>query len=201
MQPSKVLLVLGSFMAFLFTGSGEAATQTFVLSNASARFEAIGKPGFLRIHGRDARPTGKVVLDGKNATGEFRCQLDTFHTGIELCDKHMTEQYLQTDKYPEAVLVLKEFALKESGENLFKATLVLHGVMRDVEGEASAVLGGNALSVEAHFSIDLNDYKIDIPSFSGITVAQTVKVSVSFSAEAITIDNNQPKNTPAALLP
>ena len=162
--------------------TGFATTQTFKMTGAVAEFMAVGKPGFLRINGEGGAPTGTLSSDGKNFTGVFRCDLAPFHTGIELRDHHMKEKYLDVAKYPQATLILREYAMG-AGERPFKATLDLHGVTHEVEGSAEAASHDGKWTIDAKFQISLKSFNIDIPSFAGIVVGEPVNIRVTFDAE------------------
>ena len=182
---TRIILRTLSFVfmtAIALSETGHAAGTTYQVTAGDAQFKAVGKPGFLRINGEGGKPTGTLSNDGKNTTGEFRCDIEPFHTGIDLRDKHMKEKYLETGKYPQALLSLKEYALG-AGERPFKAALTLHGVTRDIEGTAEAKSHDNRWTIGADFKINLKDFTIDIPSFAGVTVAELVNVHVTFDAE------------------
>src|SRR5438132_5755067 len=75
--------------------------------DANVTFSGKGPAGF-KIEGKTAELT--VKDDGKAVT--FVVPLATLKTGIDLRDRHMREKYLETDKYPNAVLEVPWSAIK-----------------------------------------------------------------------------------------
>ncbi len=152
-------------------------------------FTAIGKPGFLRINGKGAQIAGQAKVAAQETTGQFVVKLDQFVTGIDLRDQHMKDTYLETKKFPEAKLTWKIAATKvqKDGQEVpFTGTLSLHGVEKPIGGTATLTASPDLSKVEgeAQFQIKLSDYKIKIPSYLGVTVAEDVDVKAIFFAAA-----------------
>lgn len=168
----KYLLLL-----LMITTPSFAEAVDHSITMGQVTFEAIGSPGFLRINGESGELVGKVKeLDGK-ASGTFFIKVDTFKTGMSLRDRHMKEKYMLTEKHPHATLVLSPTTL--TSEFPWDGTLTLKGVTKPVKGTGKMAKAGKGRTVEAHFKINLKDFEVDIPSYLGISVAETVNLSVS----------------------
>ena len=167
--------------------SGSIYASPMKINGGTVSFIATGKPGFLKINGTGPDLQGVLDRDAKGLTGEVSVPLEKFVTGIDLRDEHMKEKYFEVKKYPAAILKITQFDLDAAGvakEKPFKGTLKFHGVEREVSGVASASNEAGKETVEASFPLILSDYKIDIPSYAGIKVADTVEVRAQFQAEA-----------------
>jgi polyisoprenoid-binding protein YceI len=188
---SAALICAGMFL----TPSAALATKPHELQLQSngdkgkVEFLAIGRPSLLRIKGQGAGPTAMVKISSQQATGEFVFQLAKLATGISLRDRHMKENYLHTDKFPIAKLSLTEASLPASWsittpasqDIQFKGLLLLHGVEKPVTGTFKLLKGNEekeSIAVDAKFEIKISDFGIDLPSYSGITVADQVSVNV-----------------------
>jgi len=164
-------------------------------SKSSVEFFAVGKPGFLKIHGevpedkKDGKPLrGELRIDEQSLQGEARFRLNVLDTGIALRNRHMKEKYLETTKWPDAEIVDIKIKLpvnsqdKEeiSMENLsFEGLLSLHGKKKPVIGKASVNLSTNQLELNCEFKIKVTDFGIELPSFMGVTVVDDVTVKIS----------------------
>ena len=168
----KIILIL------LTTNLVSAAVK-----EANVKFTAVGKPSFIRIKGESNKLASKLKLVNNMIEGELTFDLDTLNTGLDLRDEHMKENYLQTKLGNNRYATLKITNVKVGDDLKFKALLSLHGVEKEVEVEASIDKSGKELEVDANFEVKLSEYKIDIPSFQGITVADTVKINVSSELE------------------
>jgi polyisoprenoid-binding protein YceI len=153
---------------------------------SAVEFLAIGRPSALRIVGKGKGATGRLTESSGKAAGEMSFDLNSLDTGITLRDKHMKEKYLETGKFPTAVLKLESFALPKDATAArfatpgipFTGKLTLHGIERPVSGTADLSRDGETASALASFKIKLTDYGVDIPKFAGITVAEDVDVKV-----------------------
>jgi polyisoprenoid-binding protein YceI len=149
-------------------------------SQSRVEFEAIGKPSLLRIVGKGVgvRCTGLSAREGSNADFEF--DLNGLDTGISLRDRHMKEKYLKTKEFPKATLKLSPLphALEKQSSGTFKAMLKLLETEKEVSGKFTSTPNENGSDIHAEFELKITDFGIDIPSFAGVTVAETVKVKV-----------------------
>lgn len=143
--------------------------------------------------------TGFVELDplsdGAGARSEIHVDLVSLRTGIELRDRHMRENHLETDRFPETVFSLSSIALPAGGLQegvrtsvLVKGSLLLHGVTRSIQPETFITYrqspSGPVLSVESSFAINLKDFDIKRPQFLVMKLAEEQQVSVRFAAVA-----------------
>ncbi|RYZ87210.1 MAG: YceI family protein [Proteobacteria bacterium] len=169
----------------LFVGPILAAAPLKV-TTGSVTFLATGKPGFLKINGEGADVSGSLDKEAKGITGELTVPMAKFVTGIDLRDDHMKTKYFEVAKFPNAVLKITEFAIDAKGEasdKPFKGTLKFHGEEKAVSGTATAKVDGKKTNVNAKFPLTLSDYKIDIPTYAGVKVADTVEVNAVLTAE------------------
>lgn len=157
---------------------------------SKVEFLAVGNPSAIKIRGElkgKAKEAlkGELKLEDFKAKGKIIVKLDAFETGIGLRDRHLREKYLETGKYPEAVLEITDLRFPQSfaedgfsaEAEPFKGTLTLREKTMPVAGTVS--MNGNKENVEMKFAFPLKttDYKIDTPSFMGVTVASDVAVT------------------------
>lgn len=168
-----------------------AQPSTYILSRgkSSVCFEAIGRPSFLKIRGTsDKTLEGQITSDGKKLSGQCSFDLESLTTGIDARDDHMKHKYLETRKFPKATLSFTKFEITNTHKcaNVpFEGVLSLHGVDHGVKGEASVTFTEQALEIDAQLELKTDDFKIEQPSFAGITMASLVKVQVTLSAPLI----------------
>lgn len=171
MKSLKTLL----FAAIATIGFGVNSTYADTIKKCDVNFTATGSPGFVTIDGEATSPCeGKIEMGAYSLISE-RIELDLtkLETGISLRDRHMKNKYLEVKKHPKAVLT----GLKTPDEKTFEGMLELHGVKKKISGEYK--IEGD--KVYANFKIRLSDYLIKIPSFMGVTVAETVSIRVNLS--------------------
>lgn len=181
-----LLAILVSLYSLSFS---HAALIELRADNGSTKFTAIGKPAMLRISGQGAGPTGNMNIENQMVKGELSVALQTLQTGLELRDDHMKTKYLEVGTYSLAQLSLNNVSLEKPLTEIkdkkvsqkFTGVLTLHGVSKPVEGTFDLEPEGNKIKITALFALNLSDFKIDIPSYMGIKVADKVDIETSFS--------------------
>lgn len=150
---------------------------------------------------------GEISVDSQDVSqisGRLVVDLASFDTGIGLRNDHMREQFLHTDEYPEAVLVLlaarpKNGKSLQDGKTLeleVDGDLTLHGVTRPVTVEAEvtyhqeseqtrARAAGDLINVDAQFEIKLTDFDIERPKMLILKVADEVQLKVEAVATSV----------------
>lgn len=117
----------------------------------------------------------------------FDVKLDTLKTGIELRDKHMTENYLETAKFPKATLTIDKakLVLPASGAQKGKATGILKMRGKSKEVPIAFEITGNQgrYNVKATMKVNYKDYDIEVPNYMGVTVKPDLDVEVAFTAK------------------
>ncbi len=176
-----LLLILSSFTSVSFAAPLSPRSGAIT-------FTALASPGALKINGKGTQPEGRLELNEVNgkfeASGQLKLKMDTLTTGLSLRDSHMKDKYLETGKFPEAMLILSKQSLPKTGSGPFEGDLILHGIKHKVSGTAEAKLEGGVASIKAGFPVKLEDHGITIPTFAGVSVANEVAIETEFQAEA-----------------
>lgn len=165
----RILLLV---LMFLSSTVAVAKDVTVDEATSAATFTAVGKPGFLKINGAGATVTGGC----RAGVCIFTSDLTKITTGIALRDEHTKEKYLEVSKYPTAKLQVKQ--LGASGDTTGRLTL--HGVTKDVPVHVVLTPQSGGVSVVAEMQLKLTDFKLDIPTYMGVTVAEDVTARASF---------------------
>lgn len=180
---------------FIFAGflsSAASAMKVDLSQGAKVEFNATGKPDMMSIKGTGAKAIGALESKDKTVNGEFTVNLDELTTDMDLRDEHMKEKYLETAKYKNAVLKINQSDIAEAipadgtwnPKNL-KGLLTLHGVTKEVPLNCKLTVKDGTAKGIVDFKISLPDYKIEIPSFAGITVADEVKIQVNVANKVV----------------
>lgn len=182
--------LISFFLFFLFGPLAFAANQyklDLIQDKSPVEFLAVGRPSAIKIKGTGAKANGSLLAKGQNLEGELTLDLNQFETGIAMRDRHMKEKYLETGKPENAKAILKITEAKlpadffEKNQSVkaipFKGKLKLHNVEKDIAGTLSlASKDSEKAEGSANFQVSLPDFGIAIPSFAGVTVAETVTV-------------------------
>lgn len=155
------------FSTSLVVAAALSASQALA---KSVQVDVTLKPaGSFKMKTQDIK--GDAVQSGDTVKAEnIVVRLEGLDSSIELRDKHAKDKYLETKKYPEAVLV-KAIGKGGKGEGLLR----IRGIEKKVSGTYK--IEGNELNAE--FPIKLSDYKIDKIKYMGIGVSDEAVIHVS----------------------
>ena len=159
-----------------------------------ARVTFLSRAPMESFEGSTRHVTGHVVLPEDRASGEIdllvRVAMEHLDTGIELRNRHMRENHLHTDRFPEAVF--RGGTVVEGGgplppgvdvESVVEGTLDLHGVARDVRVEITWTRGEDGtLHLRSRFGVVLSDHEIPRPQFLLLKLGETQEVTADLRA-------------------
>jgi polyisoprenoid-binding protein YceI len=177
-RPSRLALSL-SVASVLAVGA--IADAKLTSSGASAvEFHASGPMG-LKINGKSS--VVQVDSDDKNVT--ITVPLSNLDTGMSLRNTHMKDKYLETSKYPNAVLVVPKTSAgyPNGGSGNASGNMTLHGVTKPVTFHYDVKKGTGEYAVSGTVHLNMTDFKIEEPSFAGAKVKPDVDVDISFHAK------------------
>ncbi|MEO9485494.1 MAG: YceI family protein [Ekhidna sp.] len=109
--------------------------------------------------------------------------IKSFDFKKELMQEHFNENYLESDKYPNATFKGKITDWDESegvSKATAKGTLEIHGVTREVTIEGDIEKSKKSLNLSTVFNIRLEDYKVKIPKAVFYKIAEEVEVTANF---------------------
>jgi polyisoprenoid-binding protein YceI len=112
----------------------------------------------------------------------FIIPINSFEFEKQLMQKHFNNQYLESDKYPEARFEGKftgaPIELNGSKEALFDGLLTIHGETNKVSGKVLLQKVGKIIHGKSTFLVRLEDYKIKVPRMVIKNIAEEVEVTI-----------------------
>lgn len=180
----KKLFVAILFSSFQLFAAGKQLN--FTESDGTVAFTAVGRPAMIKIVGEGPGPQGTLNYKDGKLNGTLTVDLKKLTTKIDLRDDHMKNKYLEIEKYPQAELIFKDYAisLDAAGEKDFEADFKLHGVTKKVFGKITLTKDKKTTSGAANFKIKVTDYLDTLPSYAGIKVADDVEVKVDLKTNS-----------------
>lgn len=183
-----LLLTLLTACATAFAGDMYSITK----GSSSNQITFTSDAPLEEVVGRTSDAAGYITLpDGATpGSGEIHVELATLTTGLSLRDKHMRENHLETEKYPQAVFKLSSLEIpggtltegKKTAVTV-QGTMLLHGVEREITPIAWLTLSGEQLTIESKFSVGLQDFSIERPEFLVMKLADEQRIDVKLVAE------------------
>jgi len=114
----------------------------------------------------------------------FEVELAGLDTGIGLRNRHMRDNYLETDLFPYAFYHGKITNVVLDSVNYYTITsegiFSVHGVERALSISALVSTTDTDLRVYCEFDLNLTDYNIDIPSLMFLKINETIHLFLDY---------------------
>ena len=164
--------------------------KKYNIKKCLVEFATVGSPQLIKINGKSNKSCeGYLVIqsDGQVSESALKMNLTDIDTGIALRNRHLRENYLKTNEFPEAQLKIKKLEQFESQimgksnqKSDFIADLTLKGQSAPVMNPKYQITQNKA---SAEFDVDLPEHKIERPSFMGVKIIDKVHIIVSLDFE------------------
>jgi len=163
-------------------------SQTYVTKNGMIRFNSDTQ--MEKIEGV-SRQVNAALL---NPTGDlvFKVLIMSFNFEKALLQQHFNENYMETDKFPEATFVgkvtnIKEINITKDGSypaNI-EGKLTIHGQTKPIKETATIEIKGGTVTLKGKFNILLSDYKISVPNTVINNISKTIEITVDALLEKL----------------
>lgn len=176
---------------FLLLGSVAINAAPYSLdAKAKNRIEFHSKATLESFSGKAKGITAVFDIDPaalRSTKGQVTVDLRSLDTGIDLRNKHMRENHLHTDSFPNAVFELDSVA--GAGTSAVAPTVVtihgsmtIHGTTKDISTPATITgLGSDAVRVQAKFPLKITEYGVPRPEFLFLKLAEEVRIVVDLT--------------------
>mgnify|MGYP001335518115 CR=1 FL=1 len=127
------------------------------------------------------------ILDMETGKTSFRIPIRGFEFKNALMQEHFNENYLESEKYPNASFNGK---IENWGKDILKQTpqnvtivgeMSIHGVTKAIEEIGTIIFDNNKLRGTATFNIMLEDYDVKIPKILTKNIAESVKINIKLN--------------------
>ncbi len=141
------------------------------------------------FEGITANINGYLFWEGENLLNQsqfyFEVDLNTLDTGIGLRNRHMRENYLETDKYPMASYEGKLVKADTISENEIRftaeGTIKIHGKQKPLNLLGTIIRSQDNINVKTKFQVSLPDYDIEVPQLMFLKINEVMELVVDFN--------------------
>ena len=175
----KIKLVL----PILFLSILTMAQEKMITKNGTITFEA-SVPAFEEVKAKNSGAS--CVLNTKTGEIASLALMKGFKFKVALMEEHFNENYVESAKYPKATFKgkVENFDYSKvttSFQNYtLKGKLELHGKTKDISVIAKIRKNKDGLEISSNFSVNSDDFDIEIPSVVSKKVSKKVNVSLDF---------------------
>ncbi len=160
------------------------------LSNLLAAQRYIARDGYVHFFSEAplenieaVNKKGMSILDLETGEVAFTIPVKAFEFDKALMQQHFNENYLESDRFPEAVFKGVITGLKDSPDEqilVAKGLMTIHGVSNQITVDGNGRKSGNSIFLRAVFPVKLKDYTIKIPKVVLYNIAEIVDVTIEF---------------------
>ncbi len=162
--------------------------QKFMTKNGSISFFSSTPIENIDAHNKQVRS----VLDLSTGDFVFKVLMKSFEFEKALMQEHFNENYVESDKYPNAgfqgkITNVKDINLSKPGVyNVnVEGTLNIHNVDKKITTKGTIEVKGDKLIGQAKFKVKPADHEIKIPSAVAKNIAESMEVTVNVQLEKI----------------
>ncbi|HEX6914201.1 MAG TPA: YceI family protein [Chitinophagaceae bacterium] len=170
-----VIALAATVMAFRFVPGIFQATEGKISFRSEAQLELI-----------KASSNGLVgLIDTARKNFTFKVAIRSFEGFNSRTQReHFNENYMQTEKYPEASFkgkIIEDIDLSHEGVYSVRAKGIMniHGVEKERIIRAELTVRNNIITLQSNFSVLLSDHNIPIPKVVHQKLADEIKVEVN----------------------
>ncbi len=172
------------FILIFFLSSLTGYPQRYQLASSQVSFYSSAP-----LEDIEAKTTeAKSIFDVSTGEIAFIIPIKSFTFEKALMQEHFNENYLESDKYPNATFTgtLQGFDANQSGAQIITAQgqMTIHGITQSLEVEGTIQPKNEGWEMHATFPVKVADYKIKIPKVVFYNIAEVVDVTVHFTYQA-----------------
>ena len=131
--------------------------------------------GYIIWRGDDPADSSEIYLE---------VDLNTLDTGIGLRNRHMRENYLETEQYPFTYFKGKiiDAGIAGTGERQVTAegSIFIHGIEKPLRLQGTMIAVENGFRIRCSFNVKLSDFNIEIPSIMFYKINENMDLRLDF---------------------
>ncbi len=155
--------------------------QKFITKNGHIRFYSKTPMETIEAHNRQVN----CALNVETGDFVFKILMKSFEFEKALMQEHFNENYVESDKYPNAIFkgkITNMEAIDFSKNGKYKATvkgsLIIHGVAKKIVEEGTFTVKDEKVQGYSVFEIKPEDFNINIPNIVVGKIADEMEITV-----------------------
>jgi hypothetical protein len=130
----------------------------------------------------------KPILNALTGDVQAKIVMQAFQFEKSLMKEHFNENYVESDKYPDAIFkgkINEKIDYTKDGTTKVTVTgkLNMHGVEKEKNIEGTVTVKGQQVILDTKFNIHIADYNIKIPSVVVKNIAEDIEVKLNATLE------------------
>ena len=176
----KRLLLIALLALFCFQVQAQA--QRYLTKNGM--ISLYSKTPFETIEAQNNQVN--CALDAKTSDFVFKVLMKSFEFKRALMQEHFNENYVESDKFPNAmfkgkVTNLSSIDFKKDGvyPAVVEGDLTMHGTSKHINTKGTLEVKDGKVNGKCHFELKVEDYGIKVPSAVTDKIAESIQIDVN----------------------
>jgi polyisoprenoid-binding protein YceI len=155
--------------------------QRFITKNGHIWFYSEAPLETIEAHNKQVN----AALDIKTGDFVFKVLMKSFIFEKALMQEHFNENYVESDKFPNATFKGKvtnmdevEFSMPGSYSAIIEGELTIHGITQKITADGIFHVKSDKIEGKAKFNLAIADYNISIPGAVAGKIADVVEINV-----------------------
>ena len=170
----------------ILIGSLQAPAQKYITKTGHIKFYSEAPLEKIEANNRQVNS----ALDAATGGFVFKVLMKSFEFEKALMQEHFNENYVESDKFPNAQFVGKVTNIKDvdfTRDGVYSATvegkLTLHGVTKDLKESGTLEVKQGKVLGKSKFNLAVADYNISIPGNVTRNISKTIEITVEVTLE------------------
>ena len=169
---------------FIFILSFNLLFGNYSIVKSNSKVEYIGSHPIHKFAGLSSLITMVTICDEEDKFCDltFTIPIMSLNSGNDNRDSNMLN-YLNVFMYPEIILNIKNFHIKEYRDESILSEIYIHGIKQEIKIPITLGIDNNQYKVSSSFNIQLEDFNIPIPKLLFIPINNMIKINVELLIE------------------
>jgi polyisoprenoid-binding protein YceI len=183
----KIKTLVSVIVAVLMFGS-IAQAQKYLTKNGNISFFSSMQLENIEAHNNQVN----AAIDSKTGDFVIKVLIKSFEFEKALMQEHFNENYMESDKFPNATLSAKikniseiDFAKDGSYPAEVEGKLTIHGVTKEVAEKGTITVKAGKVNAASTFNVKIADYGIKIPNTVVNNISETLEIKVDLNMEPL----------------
>jgi polyisoprenoid-binding protein YceI len=177
-----------SVLIIAILGSVTVFGQNFVTKTGHIKFYSDTPIETIEAHNKAVNS----ALNPKTGDFVFKVLIKSFEFEKALMQEHFNENYMESDKFPNAVFRGKvdnlsniDFGNDGVYDAVIKGDLTIHGITKAVEEKGTLSMKNGKIQGTSVFKVLLEDYEIKVPGAVKKQISESIEVTVDVMLEEV----------------
>jgi len=180
--------ILSTLILIFTLAIGTAQAQKFITKTGHVRFFSSTPMEDIEAHNRQVNS----ALDQQTGDFVFRLLMKSFQFEKALMQEHFNENYVESDKFPNATFTGKvtnikdiDFAKNGVYNVMVEGDLTIKGVTKKVSEKGTFEVKDGKVIGKSTFNVLVEDYGIKIPGAVAKNIAKSIQIDVDVNLEKL----------------